>query len=572
MSALSGRPLRLLPLALLAACAVQEGPEDLPLSGVLITLDTTNAPALDVYGRDLGLTPNLSSLAEEGIVYDHAHTVAPITLPAHTSMLTGLYPLRHGVRENGIMRLSTEADTLAERAAEAGFETAAFVAASVLFDHYGLDQGFETYDQPASVTGGGTRITERRSSQVTDAALRWLEGRDRGRPFFLWVHYFDPHMPYTPPQRFLDRAGGNPYRAEVAAMDEDIGRLVEGLRASVGLDRVTIAVVADHGEAFQSHGELTHSVYCYDATVRVPFLLRFADGRAAGTRSDEVVSVVDVFPTFLEELGLGAPGGVDGLSLASGAVPDDRGVYVESYSGFLSYGWSPLAGWIDRRGKYLHSSEPEYYDLGRDPAEKRNLLAEGRIDPAPYLEALRALEARPRLAAGGSVELTPQQLAELNALGYAAAASGGDATDLPDPLDPSDLPSPASQAEVYAKSNMATGLLAAGRSEEGLRLLREVVAENPNDLNALESLGAELVRREQFAEALGPLEQVVARTPDRHLTRVSLGIAHGQLGNYEQSLLHFRRAAELQPAGAATSSALEFVEGELARQQGGQGR
>ncbi len=528
-------------------------------------MDTTNPGALDIYGKDRDLTPHLKALSEQGVVFDQAHTVAPITLPAHTSMLTGLYPLRHGVRENGMMKLTAEADTLAERASAAGFETAAFVSASVLLDHYGLDQGFDVYDQPQSENrSNNIAINERSSAKVTDRAIAWLEGRDEKRPFFLWVHYFDPHMPYSPPPEFFERAKGNHYRAEVAAMDHDIGRLLAALAKHVELDEVTVAVVADHGEAFHAHGEATHAVFCYEPTIRVPYLIRFADGRRAGTRSEEMVSVVDLFPTFIEEMGIGEVEGVDGLSLAGSTLPEDRGVYAESYSGYLTYGWSPLSSWIDRDGKYLHSSEPEFYDLQLDPGETDNLLEGGARDVSSYLEAIEELSRRPRLVSGGEVELSPEQIRELNALGYAAA--GTEVTELPDPLDPTDLLAPASQTELYAKSNYAAGLVAAGKHAEAVPILESIVIANPRDLNSLENLGAALVSLNRFAEAIYPLQAALKRGGDRQLSLICLGISYEKTGELEKSLLQFRRADELWPETKGVAEAIARLEASLSGQ------
>jgi len=553
-------------LALVAACGgeapVELGPRR---PGVLITLDTTNAGVLDIYGDDLGLTPNLTELSRSSVVFDRAHTVAPITLPAHTSMLTGLYPLRHGVRENGMMSLSGEAETLAELAREAGFETAAFISASVLLAHYGLDQGFEVYDEPKDKKGRpAMRTGERSSALVTDAALQWLEERDDDRPFLLWVHYFDPHKPYTPPAEFLEKAGGDPYRAEVTAMDHDLGRLIDALDRRYGLDELMLAVVADHGEGFDAHDEETHSLLCYETTVHVPFLLRYPDGRRAGTRSDELVSVVDVFPTFLRQLGLRPSPEVDGVDLSDSPVPADRGVYVESYSGYLTYGWSPLAAWIDGTGKYLHSSEPEFYDLDEDPGELRNLLSSGEADPEPHRRAIAALARLPRLESGEQVELDSAQIAELNALGYAAA--GLEARELPDPLDDSSLPAPASRTEVHAKSNHALGLLAHGRNAEAIPLLREVIAENPRDINALEGLGSALVHVGRFREAIEPLEALLATGNDRHLARICLGVSYEEIGDYEKSLLHFKGARAIHAGGPGTAAAIQRNEKRLRRE------
>ncbi|MFT7670029.1 MAG: choline-sulfatase [Planctomycetota bacterium] len=539
--------------------------QDLPLSGVLITLDTTNLGALDIYGKDRGLTPNLKSLAQGGVVYETAHTVAPLTLPAHVSMMTGLYPIRHGVRENGIMRLSTEAETLAERAAEAGFETAAFISSSVLLKHYGLDQGFEIYDEPSQESvNGGQKMTERNAAQVTDAALAWLAKRDTERPFFLWVHYFDPHIPYAPPIEFAEKAGGNLYRGEVSSMDHELGRLLDGLSSQVGYDKLTIGVAADHGEGFQSHGEPTHSLYCYEATTHVPFLMRFADGRRAGTRSDEVVSVVDLFPTFLDELGLGTPKGIDGLSLAGATLPAERGVYMEAYSGYLSYGWSPLAGWFDKGGKYLHSSVPEFYDVSKDRVEANNLMKGSNFDVEKYRAAIANLSKLPRLSPGGDVDLSAVQVRELNALGYAAA--GIDVGELPDPLAPSSRPAPATQAGIYAKSNFARGLAQQGNSEEAIRLLGEVVRENPLDFNAVESLGSLLVRVELYEDAIKLLDEAVANGGDRYSMHVYLGFAHESLGQLKLSLVEYRRADLIQPGNRGVTASISRVESALAKE------
>jgi len=546
--------------ALVAGCGDSESgePEAEQLSGVLITLDTTKAGALDFYGKDRDITPKLSELALRSVVFERAHTVAPLTLPSHTSMLTGLYPLRHGVRENGIMSLSREADTLAERAREAGLETAAFVASAVLLSPYGLDQGFDLYDEPVRESGGDSWIPEHPSTVVTDRALAWLREREASRPFFLWVHYFDPHMPYSAPAEFVERAGGHQYRGEVAAMDHDVGRLLDGLEREVGFERMTLAVVADHGEAFYAHGEPTHSAFIYESTMHVPFMIRFADERRAGTRSREIVSVVDLFPTFLEELGLGGAGDVDGRSLASGTIPDDRGVYLESYSGFLSYGWSPLSGWLDAGGKYLHSSEPEFYDLDSDPKEEQDLLVRGDVDPEPYRRAIAELSRLPRLPVGGDVDLDPAQIAQLNALGYAAA--GREASELPDPLDPSDRPAPASQTEIYGKSIFALGLAAGGEYHQAIPLLAQVVAVNPRDLNAQAAFGTSLVKVGRFEEALVPLEAARSLGDDTPWTHLSLAIAFQRLGQPERSLTHYRRVQQLSPGQTGVAEAIAELE------------
>ncbi|MFT7484349.1 MAG: choline-sulfatase [Candidatus Paceibacteria bacterium] len=534
--------------------------EELPLCGVLITIDTTNAQALDMYGEDRGLTPSLARLAESSLIYDRAHTAVPITLPAHTSMMTGLYPLRHGVRDNGMMQLTPQAETLAERAREAGFQTAAFVSAAVLSASYGLDQGFDVYqDRPRGDKRKRGGVAGSRSDQVTDSALAWLEGRDRQQPFFLWVHYFDPHFPYDPPQEFLELARGKPYLGEVAAMDHDIGRLLDALESEVGLDKMLLAVLADHGEAHNRHGEQSHTAYCYESTMHIPFLLRFPDGRRAGTRSAEMVSVVDIFPTFLVEMGLGSFEQLDGVSLAGAELPADRGVYVESYSGYLNFGWSPLAGWINSKGKYLHSSKPESYDLSQDPNELTNLFDSGDFDTSSHVSALEALSKLPRLAAASAVQLDQEQLAELRALGYAAAGDVGEKA-LPGPLEPSDLPAPADGALIFQKYSNAVHLAGEHKNGQALALLREVLEASPKHIAALGILGGVLLEEGQFEEAAEVLERALALNSGKFTTLMNLGLAYESSGDLEQSLKQYRAAQVIRPGAKRIQKHIQRLE------------
>lgn len=253
-------------------------------SVLLITLDTTRADALGAYGRLPSVTPHLDRLAAEGVVYEHAYTVAPLTLPAHASMLTGLYPPRHGVRDNGVAGLAQSAVTLAERARAAGFQTAAFLGAVVLDQGFGLEQGFERYDTPARSFYGGPSMgyAERPAAEVAGLVASWLAERDKDRPFLLWAHLWDAHAPYEPPEALRQRAGGDAYLGEVAACDVAVGRLCAALAAEGLEDSTLIVVVGDHGESFSEHDEISHGPYVWNTTLQVPLLLRLPDGDKAG--------------------------------------------------------------------------------------------------------------------------------------------------------------------------------------------------------------------------------------------------------------------------------------------------
>src|SRR5688572_1515952 len=284
--------------------ACSDGPA--PARGViLLTLDTTSADALGCYGGSPLVAPHLDLLSLESVVYDAAHTVAPLTLPAHASMLTGLYPPRHRVHDNGIATVPASAATLAELARAGGVQTGAVVASAVLDRAFALDQGFESWEQPARPEPFQTGAPpELNAQQVVGLARRWLAKRDEARPYFLWLHFYDPHAPYAPPSAFLQQAGGHPYLAEIAALDAAIGDFLAPLRSDGTLDTALVLALADHGESLGDHGEPTHGAFCYEATARVPFLARFPGGRRAGGRSASPVSVVDVLPTALDALGL----------------------------------------------------------------------------------------------------------------------------------------------------------------------------------------------------------------------------------------------------------------------------
>jgi arylsulfatase A-like enzyme len=518
-----------------------------PLSGVLITLDTTRADALSCYGRHAGVTPELDELARESLRFEQAQTVAPITLPAHASMLTGLIPPRHSVRDNGLFAVPQSASTLAERAGERGFETAAFVSAAVLSAPWGLSQGFDVYDglvEGPSRTG--QYIDSRVGFETVARAKAWLAKRDRSRPFFLWVHLFDAHAPFQPAPQYLAQVGGRHlYLAEVAQMDAAVGQLVDGLRSSGDLDRSLVVVVGDHGEMLGAHGEETHSILCYQEVLRVPLLVRMPDGARAGTVEPRVVSVADVYPTFVQALGLGAPGDVDGRSLLDAARPAEAGAYFESYAGFLNYGWSPIVGWIAPDGKFLHGTRPELYDLRSDPQEARNLF-----DPtAPFVarahEAITALAARPALAPDASSAIGERQREEVRRLGYAGA--GDPSAVVPTPLTPTGLSDARDSLDELARFYEAMTLGGQGKRAEAIPLMRAVVDENPGNTFALNVLAGVLNEDGAYREALEVLQRIPPERRDRLNVQDCMGHALEGLGAPLDALPHFERALELKP-------------------------
>ncbi|MFI5179737.1 MAG: sulfatase, partial [Vicinamibacterales bacterium] len=368
---------------------------------LLVTIDTLRKDRVGAFGNRLGLTPTLDRLAAGGVRFTHAFSPAPMTLPAHASMLTGLLPRRHGIRNNTGFRLDERVPTLATALKGAGYRTGAFLGAFVLDGRFGLGRGFDDYDDRfPRADRASFHYAQRRAADVVALAGDWIlgPGASSSAPWFAWVHLFDPHAPYDAPPEF--RAGRAAYDAEVAYADAMLGRLLDRLRSAHALDRTVVVVTADHGESLGEHGELTHGLFAYDATLAVPLIL-YAPSMTART-VEAPVSHTDLLPTILDLLGLGLPAPVDGWSLVR--VPAaDRPLYFEAMDASLTRGWAPLRGVVQDGWKYIDLPDEELYDLTADPHELHN-----RIGHDPHRDVLkRALEsadspetAAPRVALG----------------------------------------------------------------------------------------------------------------------------------------------------------------------------
>jgi arylsulfatase A-like enzyme/Flp pilus assembly protein TadD len=472
---------------------------------VVITLDTTRADHLGCYGHPGNATPTLDGLAARGVRFAHAFAPTPMTLPSHVSAFTGIYPPGHGVRANGEFVLSPEHATAAEFIGRRSYETAAFVSAIVLAGRFGLDQGFETYDFSAegSVDTHSEGMSERTATAVTDAAIAWLQGRKDDRPFFLWVHYFDPHAPYAAPPAFMRRFPRDPYLAEIAYMDSEIGHLLQGLEAAGAATRSVVIAVGDHGESRGEHDELFHSRTIYDGAVRVPFIVsapgvvghgRVVDGTA--------VSLADVTPTVLDLLGLldpNSPMPFDGHSLCGDPAGHERIVYLETMGTYLQSGWAPLFGACRVGDKFIRAPRSEYYNLLTDPKERRNLLADAGTPPKGarelecFLDDYLADKPGPREAVASAVPMDAETRAHLVALGYVTEEPvERSLDDAPDPKDMLPL------VHLYLEARDA---LSRGRLSEAEAGLRTLLEQSPRDRAALRLLGEVCLAQERYAEA-----------------------------------------------------------------------
>jgi choline-sulfatase len=549
---------------------------------VLVTLDTVRADHLGCYGDRQAITPTLDRLAAEGVRFTDASSAVPLTLPSHTTVLTGLLPLHHGLRNNGAGALRAGTATLATLLSRAGYRTGAFVGAFVLDHRFGLKPGFEVYDDEIErdPNAGFALEAERPGREVVDRALAWLE-TDDARPFFLWVHLYDAHAPYTPPPAWAARHPGRPYDGEISEVDEQVGRLLEALHRR-GVDgRTVVAVAADHGEGLGDHGELTHGLLLYEPTLHVPLLLRAPWGLKARVVKAPV-SLVDLAPTLAGLLGQAFAGPLDGRDLSrillAGGEPADAEVYAETRYP-ATFGWSPLAALRRRDLKYISSSRPELYDLRQDPKESANLLAAPAVQDRGhgFAQRLAAIEAT---ALKGAVPAADAETrAKLASLGYVAGSAPAPAAapgNGPDPrtvvdlfqrferanerLTGGDAKAAVSELAALVAADPANpvfrGKLAAAWRERGetakaLPLYRQAAAAAPQDPEAWYNLASALQEAGQLAEARQAIERALkldATRPEAHNT---LGIVELGEGRIDEARREFSAAAELDPRDAA---------------------
>ncbi|HUP42509.1 MAG TPA: sulfatase-like hydrolase/transferase [Thermoanaerobaculia bacterium] len=541
---------------------------------LLITLDTTRADHLGAYGAEGSGTPNLDRLARRGIRFADAVSPVPMTLPAHATLMTGLDPPGHGVRVNGEAALAPEHVTLAEVLNGAGYRTAAFVSSFVLDPRFGLDQGFHTYDARLEATRAAAfgHQTERSAGAVTRAALAWLrayraDGTGQDAPFFLWVHYFDPHDPYEPPEPFARRFRARPYAGEIAYVDQEVGRLLSAIDAEGMTDHTVVLAVADHGESLGEHGERYHSRSLYEDAVRVPLILAVPalPDDARGVAIDGfVVTLADLYPSLLELLDLSdrpelrgpeGPAPLDGRSLLKGPFPPDRSVYLETLNPYLDNGWAPLFAARSHREKYVEAPRPEYYDLGTDPGEMSNLLEGGGAAPAARVLELQAFVRERGTAqtdlntlAARAEAMAPAARRSLEALGYLGGggpASGRAPEELPDPKDMLPL------LDTLAEGRR---LLAAGEPLEAARKARLLVSRSPNDRAALQLLGEALAAMGREEEAERALRSLLDVGPTVGAS-VLLAQVVMQQGRFDEAALLLDQAADLDPRHGAVALA-----------------
>jgi len=554
---------------LLAACSGGSGPATSPVAAppapdkpdiILVTLDTTRSDRLGAYGYDKAGTDWIDAKAAAGMRFERAYSVQPLTIPAHSSIMTGLWPWRTGVRSNGDAVLSEGLDTLAERLKAGGWQTGASVAAFVTSRNWGFSQGFDTYDDHIETTSHDTWHQSRPASQVVDDALSIVSAAKQDQPLFLWVHLYDAHFPYAPPEEYAATYGDRPYDGEIAYMDDQLERLEAGLKAAGRTDPLWV-MIGDHGESLGEHRELTHGLFVYDSTQHVPWIISGHGVKPAVI--SQPVSQVDLVPTVLSLAGRPVPTDIDGKVQPGNPHP----AWMESYQLTEQFGYAPHTGVVDGDMKLIRKPKPELYDVAQDEHEKDDLAAEGAgaegaagttagaaTDRAAEIARLSAVmdSMSPVMPTGRTEALDPEALARLQALGYVTTTSFDvDFANLPDPEDHKDVIGKVLRAEMMSMKNDNDGALA---------LMREALAEQPDVAGLYSRFGRMLAAAGKPEEARKVLEQAVKRFPEDEDLLLRAASLIGRQGDDKRSLALAQMALVASPD---SDRAAEYVTGAL---------
>ena len=563
---------------------------------LLVTIDTLRSDRVGAFGGRTGLTPNLDRLAESGLRLTRAYTPAPLTLPAHASILTAVSPPVHGMRANGLFRLGPSLPTLATVLKGAGYRTGAFVGAFVLDARFGLNRGFDVYDDRygEKPSGDPAEGAERPAEDVIKPALAWILGPTPDAEsavansgsripnpesrWFAWVHLYDPHEPYRAPEPFASRY--EPYDAEVAYTDAMIGRLLDQLRAAGQLERTLVVVTADHGESLGEHGERTHGVFTYDVTMRVPWFL-WAERRIPAQSFGGLSRLIDLAPTVTDLVGVPTPATFEGRSVVAGvrAGAGAASAYFEAMEANLTRNWAPLTGIVSGSHKLIDLPIPELYDLARDPLEAKNLFTSeperGRTLGALLREVIAELTAHG--TAGQKTVLSAESRQRLQALGYvASSAEPGQRvyTDADDPkvligvsdelnravaaFNAGDRTAMTAVRTIMEKHNgfppafamYASMQRATGDLPGAIATLEDIVRRGIADVRVMVVLAGYLEEAGSHEKAIGLLGAIIATHPDFSEAYNSLGAAYSAIGRHDEARAAFRRVLELDPSSA----------------------
>jgi arylsulfatase A-like enzyme/Tfp pilus assembly protein PilF len=539
-------------------CAPAEHPS---ANVILITIDTVRADHLGCYGYKTIETPSIDRLAREGVRFAAAYTPVPITLPAHAALMTGQFPPATGMHDFSGNRLRADSRTIAKVLREHGYTTAAFIGSAVLDSRFGLNAGFDTYFDHfefGRMEEVHLDAIERRGDRVVDEALKWLKVNS-GRPLFLWLHLYDPHAPYNPPEPYASRYRSRPYDGEIAFADAQVGRFLAFLREQGLFGNSLVVLASDHGEGLGEHGEKTHGFFIYNSTLHVPLIVK-APGTSPRLVRDEV-SLVDVVPTLLQALGIAIPSSVQGRSLWSLVLgrPGESvsNLYAESYPPFLHFGWSPLRGFQWKGLKYIETTRPELYDLRADPRELHDLVSTRQAVAQEMKQRFGTLVHRFTPAATPTAEQEPTDpalLETLRSLGYVAVSTrsvnASGARTLTDPKD---------RIHVYELVSAALTDSQQGRYHDSLRKLLEAAQSEPDSSTIRFLTARDYLHLSDFSQAAEYFQSVLKLDPNHAMAAYYHGVCELQAGKLDPAEGSFQRALELDPTNFAAAFNLGVV-------------
>jgi arylsulfatase A-like enzyme/Flp pilus assembly protein TadD len=519
---------------------------------VVITIDTLRADHLGCYGDKQIRTPNIDALAADGARFDRAYTAVPVTLPSHTVMFTGTYPMLSGMHDFAANKLGPGQPTLASVLKEHGYATAAVIGSAVLDSRFGLNRGFDFYYDHFDfnrLQESNLEEMERPGNLVADMTLDWLS-KNYQKKFFLWMHLYDPHYPYHPPAPYADEYKDRPYDGEIAFADSQVGRLIRFLKAKGLYANTLIILSGDHGESLGEHGEKTHGFFIYNATLHVPFIVHLPNAHLPGAAPprivSELVSLADLMPTVLQTLKIDVPTQVQGHSLLpllrTKEPGEARNLYAETFLPRLHFNWSELRGVESENYHFIDAPKPELYDLTKDPGETRNLFGEkkavGEEMRARLTKLIQQYSAGPELAE--KTGLDPALMERLKSLGYAGFSGGGSPT-----ITDRALPDPKDRIETYELISDAIAESQHGDYANSTDQLILALKSDPDSVPVHYLLGLNYYRMREFPKSVEQLERVLQLSPDYSLATFQLGLAYARAGDFDRAIKTLKRTLDL---------------------------
>lgn len=516
---------------------------------VVITIDTLRADHVGCYGDRNVKTPNIDALAHEGVRFERAFTPVPVTLPAHTALFTGTYPLRSGMHDFADNKLNPSQPTLASVLKAKGYATGAVIGSAVLDSRFGLNHGFDFYYDHfdfSRLQESNLDEMERPGDAVADQAIDWLDQNYKNK-FFLWMHLYDPHYPYRPPSPYSEEYKDRPYDGEIAFADSQVGRLIRELKEKGVYQNTLIVLTGDHGESLGEHGEKTHGFFIYNSTLHIPVVIRLPQGPASRTTS-ALISLPDLMPTVLSYLKIDVPPEVQGHNLLP--LLDDNhkdsnaSLYAETFLPRLHFNWSELRGAETENYHFIDAPKPELYDLSKDPGETNNLYSEKKAVSEEMRAKLTALIQQ--YGAGQELAqktgLDPALMERLKSLGYAGFSGGGTPT-----ITDRSLPDPKDRVQVYELISDAIAESQHGDYASSTDKLNAALKTEPNSVPVHYLLGLNYYRTREFAKSVSELQRVLQLSPDYSLAVFQLGLAYARIGDLDHAIESLKHALQLDP-------------------------